>query len=62
MFRRLELIDEDGIGTAMVYETEGDAAACRPPLRRYTVIASPAPGQSQLDALTAVMAAQDPGE
>lgn len=60
MFRRLELIDEEGIGTAMVYETEGDAVACRPPLRRYRVEAAPQMGQSRFEALTAAMAAQDP--
>ncbi|MFA5124130.1 hypothetical protein [Zavarzinia sp.] len=60
MFRRLELIDEEGVGAAMVYETEAAAVACHPPLRRYAVTAEPAPGQSRYDALLAVMAAQDP--
>ncbi len=59
MFRRLELIDETGGGTAMVYDCEADAVACRPPLRRYAVTAEPAPGQSRYDALSAVMVEQD---
>lgn len=60
MFRRIELIDENGIGTVMVYEAEADAIACLPSIRQYTVAATPAPGQSQYDALVAVMVAQDP--
>jgi hypothetical protein len=60
MFRRLELIDEEGIGTAMVYETEDDATACHQPLRRYRVQAEPQTGQSRFEALTAAMPAQDP--
>lgn len=59
MFRRIELIDENGIGTVMVYDTEADAIACMPPLRQYTVTATAAPGQSQYDALLSVMVAQD---
>ena len=61
MFRRLELIDEQGEGTVMVYDSEADAAACRAPQRRYTVTAEPAEGQSFYDALMTVIEAQDPG-
>lgn len=62
MFRRIELIDEAGSGTVMVYGDEAEAISCQPPLRHYTVTAEPAEGQSRYDALVAVMVERDPGE
>ena len=60
MFRRLELIDEAGSGTVMVYDGVADAISCRPPRRRYAVNAEPVEGQSRYDALVTAMQAQDP--
>lgn len=59
MYKALVGIDADGIGTVSLFSDEDSFRNCRTPLRSYLITATPAVGQTQFDALTAVMEATD---
>ena len=59
MFKTVISIDEKQIGTIGEFASDGDFYSCQPPLRTYKLRATPTPGQSMHDALSALMLVLD---